>query len=135
MNVYQKILVKLYEETGGKDSVSVDFRDLVKKEGFYPSYDEIFRQMSQQGWITEVGRSDAVAITHWGVKEAKKSQAGVQDGSRELKKNATRLKEDVKEFLVMSEEFASKTSEENFGNVKGKFDEIKSAIESLNTNF
>ncbi len=135
MNVYQKILVKLYEATDGKDSVSVDFKELVKKEGFLPSYIDIFKQMSQQGWIAESGRSDVVNITHWGVKEAKKSQLGTDDSVREVQKNANRLKEGVRELLVMTEEFTGKVSEENFDQVKGKFDEIKEAIDKLNTSF
>ena len=43
MDVYHKILVKLYEVTGGRDSKKVDFAELLKKEGFYPSYADIFK--------------------------------------------------------------------------------------------
>jgi hypothetical protein len=134
MNVYKKILVKLYEVTGGKGSEAVDFKELVKKEGFYPSYQDILRYLNRQGWIMELGTADKVKITHWGIKEAQKSQTGSVDGTRELKKNANRLKEEIKELLVMSEEFANDVSEENFNAVKNKFDKINVAIEQLKTN-
>jgi len=39
----------------------------------------------------------------------------------------------VKEFLVMTEEFASDVSAENFRQVESKFGEIKKAIEKLNS--
>ena len=135
MNVYQKILVRLYEITGGTDSVTVDFRELLKKEGFYPSYDDIFKQLSHQGWITEGGRDGIVKITHWGVKEAKKSQTATPDGQRELKKSATKLKEEVKELLVMSEELAADTSAEQFEQVRGKLDNVNSIFEKIKENF
>ncbi len=135
MNVYQKILVKLYEMTGGKDSERVDLKDLVKSEGFLPSYRDIFKQMSQQGWIAETGRADVINITHWGVKEAKKLQSGTKDDSREIQKSANRLKEDVKEFMVITEEFAGDVTDDHFKLVQKKFEKIKDAIENLKTNF
>ena len=131
MNVYQKILVKLYEETNGKITKSVDFKELIKKEGFYPSYNDIFKQLSQSGWITEAGRPDAVNITHWGVMEAKKVLAGGGDSKKELEKAANRLKGNAKQLLVMTEELASDISAENFELVDNKFDEVKNAIEKL----
>ena len=134
MDVYHKILVRLYDITDGKQSKTVDFVDLVKGEGFYPSYSEIFRQMSQAGWIAEAGRSDVVKITHWGIKEAKKSKSGgAPDSKRALEKQARRFRSNVKEFLVMTEEFASDVSAENFRQVESKFGEIKKAIEKLNS--
>ncbi len=135
MNVYQKILVKLYEVTEGKDSVSVDFKELLKKEGFYPSYNDIFKQLSHQGWITETGREGIVKITHWGVKEAKKKQTNSPDGMREVKKQANSLKAEIKEMLVMSEEFVGDLSEENYNQIKDKLDTVQNVFEKLKTNF
>jgi hypothetical protein len=34
MDVYHKILTRIYEVTGGKDTVEVDLNDLLKQEGF-----------------------------------------------------------------------------------------------------
>ncbi len=135
MNVYKKILVKLFEVTGGKDTEAVDFKELIKSEGFYPSYRDIFKQMSQQGWIAETGREDIIKITHWGIKEAKKVQTGTKDGTREIQRSANRFKEDVKEFLVMTEEFANDITEEHFKLVENKFDKINEAIKELKVNF
>ncbi|MEZ5344074.1 MAG: hypothetical protein R2681_00835 [Pyrinomonadaceae bacterium] len=129
MDVYHKILIKLYEASGGKDSQKVDFSDLVKKEGFLPSYKDIYKQMSQSGWITEAGRADVVNITHWGVMEAKKTLAtGGEDSTKELEKACGRLVANVRELLVMSEEFSSKKSAESLTEVENKFDEVKSDI-------
>lgn len=135
MNVYKKMLVKLYEATGGKDSKRVDLKELVKKEGFLPSYNDIYKHLNQQGWITEAGRSDVVCITHWGAKEAKKAQGGVSDDSRVLRKSANSLSANIKELQVMSEEFASDISEESFNRLENKFGEIDKAIKELKANF
>jgi len=93
MDVYHKILGRLYEITGGKQSESVDFVELVKEEGFFPSYDDIHRQMSRAGWITDTGRGNKVKLTHWGIKEARKAGGGAGDSDREAKKAARRLQE------------------------------------------
>lgn len=135
MNVYKKMLVKLFEATGGKDSKRVDLKELVKKEGFLPSYSDIYKHLNQQGWITEAGRSDVVCITHWGAKEAKKAQSGVSDGSREIKKRANNLTANIKELQIISEEFSNDISEEGFKRIKDKFGEIEKAIEKLESNF
>ena len=131
MDVYHKILIKLYDVTGGKDSKKVDFADLVKKEGFLPSYPDIYKQMSQSGWIAEAGRSDTVNITHWGTMEAKKVLAGGGDSKKELEKLSTRLQTNVKEFLVMTEQFVSDMSPENFELVENKLDVIKRSIDKV----
>lgn len=129
MDLYHKILIKLYDASGGKDSQKVDFADLVKQEGFNASYKDIYKQMSQSGWITEAGRADVVNITHWGVMEAKKTLAsGGEDSTKEFEKAATRLVANARELLVMSEEFASKKSEGSLTQVENKFDEVKSDI-------
>jgi len=73
MDVYQKVLLKLYQVTGGKDSYTVDLKDLVKGQGFLGNYNEIFQMLNGQGWIAETPKANYVRITHWGVKEAKKS--------------------------------------------------------------
>jgi hypothetical protein len=131
MNVYQKILVKLYKETSGKTSNKVDFADLVKKEGFYPSYQDIYKQMSDQGWIVDSGRGDSVFITPWGIKEAKKVSRGGDDSARQLERAANRLRAEVKEFMVMTEEFVSDTNEESFNLVESKFEMVKNSLRKV----
>jgi hypothetical protein len=135
MNVYQKILVKLFEVTGGKDSKSVDLKELTKAEGFYPSYNDIFKHLSHQGWITETRRSGVVRITHWGVKEAKRSQSGGDDGGRQTQKAANILKAEVKELLVMTEEFCGDISEDKFKQIEEKFNVVQNALSKLKANY
>lgn len=131
MNVYKKMLVKLFEEADGKDSKTVDFKELTKREGFYPSYKDIFKHLSQQGWITESGREGDVRLTHWGIKEGKKIQSGVPDGTLEIKRSVNKLAGEVKEFLVMTEELASDISDGNLKQVEEKFQIVNDAIKEL----
>ncbi|MGI8669595.1 MAG: hypothetical protein ACR2J3_07045 [Aridibacter sp.] len=134
MDVYHKILVKLYEITDGKTSDKIDFIDLVKKEGFYPSYKDIFSHLNEQGWIVEAGRADTVSLTHWGVKEAKKASSGGGDNKRELEKAAKYLKTDAKQFLIMAEEFLSDINDENLKLVQSKFDDLNKSLAKVKEN-
>ncbi len=133
MDVYHKVLVKLYEATGGRDTQTVDFKELVKGQGFLGNYEDILQMLSGQGWIAETAKLNFVKITHWGVKEAQKSSDGAtgDDSSQELKKTANRLIGDTKALLTMLEEFAADTSKENFGQVEKKVGELNSAIAVL----
>lgn len=133
MDVYQKVLVKLYEATGGRDTQAVDFKELVKSQGFHGNYEDIFQKLNNQGWIAETPKANYVKITHWGVKEAKKAASGAvePDDSKELKKAANRLIGDTKEFLIMLEEFSANTSTDNFKEVEKKFGELNAAIGKL----
>ncbi len=134
LDLYHKVLAKLYEVTEGKESQIVDLKDMVKAQGFLGSYPDIFQFLSIQGWIMETSKADYVKITHWGVKEAKKTQSGLPDASQELKKDADKLVKNIKDFLITAEEFADETSEDNFTYLENKVDEIKSAINKLKEN-
>ena len=134
MDVYHKVLVKLYEATGGRDTQTVDFKELVKAQGFLGNFDDIFQRLSGQGWVAETNKANYVKITHWGVKEAQKAASGTTDAvdeSQELKKDANRLMSDTRQFLIMLEEFAADASKEKFGQVEKKLGEINSAIDKL----
>ena len=131
MDVYHKVLVKLYEVTGGKDSVTTDLKDLVKGQGFLGNYNDIFQMLSGQGWIAETPKLHFVKITHWGVTEVKKAGGGQPDKSQILKKEAARIASETKMFLILLEEFSSDTSAVNFGQMEKKFNEINSAIGKL----
>lgn len=135
MDVYHKILDRIYRETGGKQSEYVDLREVVKEEGFAPSFDDIHKQLNRAGWITDTGSGSNVKITHWGVKEAKKTAAGGADNSAELKKMANRVKEEVKELLIMAEELAGDPSdaklklvEKSHSNVGSKISDLRSSL-------
>ena len=133
MNVYHKVLVRLYEATGGRDTNTVDFKDLVKAQGFHGNYEDIFQQLSVQGWIVETPKANFVKITHWGVKEAQKalSGAGEPDDSRALNQIVNRVINETREFLTLLEEFAAAASKEKFAPVEKKFGELNAAIDSL----
>jgi hypothetical protein len=131
MDVYHRVLNKLYEVTGGKESETVDLKELVKKEGYLGSYPQIKEHLSGQSWITETARVDAVKITHWGVKEAKNSQTGVSDDSQAVKKEINRTIADTRELVIFLEELANDVSKENISKAEKKLGEINTAIQKL----
>lgn len=131
MDVYHKVLVKLYEVTGGKDSEKVDLRELVKKEGFLPSYADIFQHLSRQSWIAETPRPDIVRITHWGAKEAKKSQIAGGQGNPAVKKEVNRLISEMRELIVFLEELAVDPSKEIAVKAEKKLNLISSSFQTL----
>src|ERR1044072_5026754 len=107
MDVYHRVLTKLYDVTGGKESETVDLKELVKKEGFLGSYAQIKDHLSRQSWITETARPDSVKITHWGVTEAKKSPASGDDDSQAIKKEVNRTIANTKELIIFLDELAN----------------------------
>lgn len=130
MDVYQKVLVKIQEITGGRDSVDVDMSDLLKREGFYPSINDILEKMSSEGWITET-RPKTVRITHWGVMAARKIKNKTPDSANILDKHASRLQMEVKEFVILVEEFNGKITADNFGGIEKKLAEINSIASKI----
>lgn len=131
MDVYHKVLAKLYQVTGGKDSATVDLKDLVKSLGFLGNYDDIFQMLSGQGWIAETPKLNFVRMTHWGVKEANNAGGGQPDAEQAVKKEAAKIAAEAKQFLIMLEEFAADPSKENFGQVEKRSNEINQAIGKL----
>jgi hypothetical protein len=107
MDVYHKILVKIYELTGGKDSVDVDMSDLLKREGFFPSIDSITQHLLDESWVTEAKHKQVVRMTHWGAAEAKRVVADLPDRKQMVAKDAAKLLSESKEFIIMLEEFAA----------------------------
>ena len=126
MNVFHKVLVKIYEVTRGKDSVDVDLVDLLKKEGFYPSIDSISKQLQDEGWITEPGRQHTIRITHWGATEAKRVLSDSPDKANEIEKNSTRLLNEARELVIMLEEFAAKPEMKKLDLIDKRLDGVRS---------
>lgn len=124
MNVFHKVLVKIFEITGGKDSVDVDLVDLLKKEGFFPSIDSISSQLQDEGWITTPGREHVVRITHWGTQEAKRVLSDSPDKVNELGKGSTRLLNEARELLIMLEEFAEKPEASRLDRIDKRLSEL-----------
>ncbi len=137
MDVYHRVLVKLYETTGGKDTETVDLKELVKKEGFLGAYPDIFQHLNRQSWISETARRDAVKITHWGVDEAKKaqtSQTSPTGGGQAVKKDINRTISETRELIKLLEELANEPTQETIIKAEKKLNEINSAIQKLKEN-
>lgn len=130
MDIYHKVIVKIYEATGGRDSQTVDLKDLVKKMGFIGHYADIFNRLSGEGWIAEDRKADFVRITHWGIAEAKKASESSENDKTELAKsaNAANCANLAKEFASLVEKFAQNASKENLQNAEAKFAEMETAF-------
>lgn len=131
MNVYQKVLVKIFEISGGRDSADVDLIDLTKKEGFYSNIDAISRQLQDEGWITEVGRQHNIRITHWGAMEAKRLASDSPDKATELENGSARLLSDARELIVTLEEFAAKPTAESLDRADEGVGQIKTRLSAV----
>jgi hypothetical protein len=134
MDVYHKVLAKVYEITGGKETVDVDLTDLLKREGFFPSLESISAHLNGESWVTETSRKYTVRLTHWGAAEAKKVLAGLPDTDQELAKDSARLLSQSREFVIMLEEFASDPSKGKFKEVEKRFSDIGAIVERLKGN-
>lgn len=126
MDVYHKVLLKLYEATGGKETETVDLKDLVKKAGFLGAYEDIFQHLSRQSWISETPRPGTVRLTHWGTKEAKQTQGGGAGGDNQAaKKEVNRLVADARELTIFLEELTGDLSAANLAKVEKKNRRLK----------
>jgi hypothetical protein len=131
MDVYHKVLAKLFEATGGRESEAVDLKELVKKEGFLPSYPDIFQHLSRQSWIAETPRPDVVKITHWGATEAKKSSSSVADNGQAIKRETTRVISEARELISILEEFSNDASRELLAKAERSADSIGAGVRKL----
>ena len=131
MAVYHKVLLNLYNITGGKDSLTVDLKELVKNQGFLGNYNDIFQRLSGQGWIAETSKANYVRITHWGVKEVKNTSDDEPFVIKTDEKETAHLISDTKLFLIMLEEFASDASKESYEQAEKKLSEITAAMVKL----
>ncbi len=129
MDVYQKVLVKLLDVTEGKDSKSVDFKDLVRKMGLHGNYPAVFERLSQESWIIEDRKADFVKISHWGIAEAKKI-IGVESGESEkaVSPNATKCATSAKEFANLLDNFAKDASKDNLAKLENKFSDLETSF-------
>ena len=135
MDIYHRVLLKLFEETGGKDSKAIDLADLVKKLGFHANYNPIYKELSVQGWIVETSKVDWVKITHWGIMEAKKSLSGEGGDADELKKDSNRLLAEARELITLLDILTGEVSKDNFSKVEKKISQINTMIGDLKSKF
>lgn len=134
MDVYHKVLTKLFTMTGGKDSVDIDLAELLKKEGFFPSMDNIRDYLSTESWIAETNRKNIIRITHWGVAEAKRTLSNTPDRIKHVEKDSKQLVGLLKECLVMTEEFSSSPTEDKIPAIEERLSQIKALIERIKNN-
>lgn len=131
MDVYHKVLAKLLAATGGRESETVDLKELVRKEGFLSSYPDIFQHLSRQSWIAETPRPDVVKITHWGISEAKKATTSDPDAGHGLKRESTRVISEARELIAILEEFAGDPGPENVAKAERSAESIIAGIRKL----
>lgn len=125
MDAYHQVLVKLLEETQGRDSKAVDFKDLVKQVGYHGNYPGIFSRLSEEGWIAEDVKADFVRITHWGVTEAKKAKAKADGVAAPTSERAEKCVPLAKDFITALEKYAKDASKDNLKIAVEKFDEME----------
>ncbi len=135
MDVYHKVLTKIYSITDGRDNADVDLAELLKKEGFFPSIDDIRTFMSSESWIAETDRTNIIRITHWGVAEARRSLSNVPDKAKVIEKESTRLISAVRELLVMAEELAGSPTEDKLKPIDDKMSESSTIVNRIRSNF
>lgn len=133
MDVYHKVLVKLLEASGGKESALVDLKELVKKEGFLPSYPQIREHLSRESWITETNRGDSVKITHWGIKEAKNSAAGGESANVEFNRALAKAQSEAAELSSMLGALGSDPDIESVVRTEKKAADLAALIAGLKT--
>jgi hypothetical protein len=130
MDIYQKVLVKLYGIAGDRDNADVDFTELLKKEGFYSNINDITSRMSSEGWITE-SRPRHVKLTHWGIAAAKKLSKKGDKTPNELVRHAARLKSEVQEFATLVAEFSGEINSDNFSRLYKKLADINTVTDKI----
>ena len=133
MDAFHKVLVRIYEITGGRESQDVDFVELLKAEGFYPSLESIKSHMSTESWITDSPRPNNVRITHWGIAEAKKTLTDPQAAEAGIDRTTTRLGLVARDFSIVVEEFISKPSKKSLQPVQDRLSELESLVSKIKT--
>ena len=128
MDAYHQVLVKLLEETQGREGKAIDFKDLVKRTGYHGNYPNIFNRLSEEGWIAEDMKEDFVRITHWGVAEAKKAKAKADGVAAPTSERAAKCVPLAKEFITTLERFAKDASKDNLQKAQEKFSEMELAF-------
>ena len=134
MDVYHKILTRIYEITGGKDTVEVDLNDLLKQEGFYSNIENISQHLTTESWVAETPRPRVVKITHWGTAEAKRVLTNTPDRQHEASRTANRLLGESRELIIMLEEFASSPNREKIKPIEKKLNDLESLVEQIKEN-
>jgi hypothetical protein len=131
MDVFHKVLTRIYELSGGRESQEVDLIEILKTEGFYSSRDSIKDHLSTESWIIDSGRPDHVLITHWGMAEAKKTLANPDASGQGLDRHTTRLLAFAREFSIEVGEFVEKPNDSTIKPVEHRISEISNLLSKI----
>ena len=135
MDVFHKILLKVFEITGGRENAQVDLTDLLKREGFYANIESINDHLCGEGWMTATDRQYVVKMTHWGVAEAKRTLSSAPDTGSIISKDAARLLSTTRELVIMLEEFSATPSKDKFKVVEKRFTDIDGIVKKIGANY
>ncbi len=130
MDTYHKMLVKVYEAAGGRETNDVDFVEITKREGYFPSIDDIVSQLKSEGWVTE-SRRNILRLTHWGVAEAKKCSDARPDSARAIERETTGLIASARDLAVLGEEFSSDPVGKRFKPIESKLADIEKTVVNI----
>lgn len=131
MDVFHKVLARIYEISGGRETKEVDFIELLKKEGFYANRDSIKDQLNTEGWITDAARPGYVRITHWGMAEAKKSGKGAANQENGVAQHIEKLKASGRELIVSIDELGKNPTAKSLKSVEQRLAEIDSVLSEI----
>lgn len=130
MDTYHKMLIKVFDAAGGREGVDVDFVEIAKREGYFPSIDEIASHLKSESWVTE-SRSNILRLTHWGIAEARKVGTTRPDAARNLERESNRLLAATRELGVVIEEFIADPKSDGFKPVEKKFAEVSEIMAAV----
>jgi len=131
MDVFHKVLARIYEISGGRETQEVDLIELLKKEGFYANRDSIKDQMSTEGWITDAARPGYVRITHWGMAEAKKGDKGDYKQEKGVGHEIEKLKSAAHELAVSIDELGKNATAKSLKSVEQRLTDISSMLAEI----
>lgn len=126
------MLAKFYEASGGREGVDVDFVELTKREGYYPSINDIVSHLKGEGWATE-GRQNVLRLTHWGIAEYKRSASARPDAARVVERESKRLLNEVRSLAVRVEEFIAEPSAKGHAELAKSIDGLSSILAEIKT--
>lgn len=130
MDTFHKMLLKVFDAAGGKESVDVDFVEIAKREGYFPSIDDIVGHLKSESWVTE-SRQNIIRLTHWGVAEARKVGTERPDAARNLERESNRLLSETRAFAVVIEEFMAEPKADRLKAVELKYSELGKILKKL----
>lgn len=132
MDAYHKMLSKVYEAAGGRETVDIDFVVIAKREGYFPSIDDIVEHMKAESWVTE-SRTNVVRLTHWGIAEAKKNSGERPDSARAIERETNKLIAATRDLSVLAEEFGADAGSKRFKAIEAKYAEMGDIVASIRT--